>query len=595
MPPGPALAAMLAGIDLSGLCGFDAVTVLQAQHRQLNHETARLMRAMVEVGLSDFSPDDEPVRKAQPDEFSADEIRLALVWSRRTADRRLELAYDLVTRLPGVHAALGTGVIDEPKAWAFSAWTSDLSVEQARAVCKRLLPEASRLTTGQLIEKIKKFAIAIDPDWARRRYDSAVAERKVVGYRNPDGTANLGGYNLPLDHTVAASTRIEALAKSAKRAGHPGRIDHIRAELFLGMLEGTYSGLDDTVIIETLLATGSSVDADAASPTDAGTGTGPAADTEAAASTPIGDHADTDVPDAEAQGDDGDDESSDNGGGNGGGNGGAGRRQERVEVRVRLSTLLGLDDYPGEVAGWGPAHAELARKLVRINTGGQWRFALTDAEGQLLHTGITRHRPTGWVRTCSKGIVELQVPATLLDRLTPEQLGEWTGVITDLRRGTANQDQATARFAGDAGRRTPGAALRRYVQMRDRYCVLPTCRAPAHSTDADHTVDHALGGRTVEANLDAVCRHDHRLKHEGGWQLTQTEAGHFVWTSRLGHTYPVRPPPIIEPLPEPAPRGPLPVVWVRPDRGWEDSSIGPDPPEPPRPEPPPAPEIQPPF
>ena len=132
-------------------------------------------------------------------------------------------------------------------------------------------------------------------------------------------------------------------------------------------------------------------------------------------------------------------------------------------------------------------------------------------------------------------------------------------MLADLRRQVAEQQAAeqhgdAARWAGEPGRRLPGAALRRQVQIRDRHCRFPTCRSPAHGTDTDHSVDHARGGATAEANLGEFCRHDHRLKHQGRWRLTQPEPGHFIWTSRLGRIYPVRPPPIIEPLPDPVPR-----------------------------------------
>jgi hypothetical protein len=59
-----------------------------------------------------------------------------------------------------------------------------------------------------------------------------VAERKVVGYRNPDGSANLTGYQLPVDRVAAACAHIDALAEAAKRAGDTRVIDHIRADLF---------------------------------------------------------------------------------------------------------------------------------------------------------------------------------------------------------------------------------------------------------------------------------------------------------------------------------------------------------------------------
>jgi hypothetical protein len=163
IPSGPELARVLAGIEPSRLSGYDCVEVLKAQYRQVNHERARLMAAMVEVGLRGIGPDDELPRMAIPDEFSADEIRAALVLSRRAADAQFWLAYDLLTRLPAVHAAMDSGLVDEPCAGVFSDLTCELSPEQARAVCTELLPRAMELTTGQLIEQIKKLAIALDP------------------------------------------------------------------------------------------------------------------------------------------------------------------------------------------------------------------------------------------------------------------------------------------------------------------------------------------------------------------------------------------------------------------------------------------------
>jgi hypothetical protein len=84
--PGPELSRALAGIELSRLSGYDCVEVLKARYRQVNHERAQLMAAMVEVGLCGIGPDDELPRRSMPGEFAADEVRAALVWTRRAAD-----------------------------------------------------------------------------------------------------------------------------------------------------------------------------------------------------------------------------------------------------------------------------------------------------------------------------------------------------------------------------------------------------------------------------------------------------------------------------------------------------------------------------
>ncbi|MEV6413319.1 DUF222 domain-containing protein [Kribbella sp. NPDC051718] len=91
---------------------------------------------------------------------------------------------------------------------------------------------------------------------------------------------------------------------------------------------------------------------------------------------------------------------------------------------------------------------------------------------------------------------------------------------------------------GDPDRYTPSAALDRYVRLRDRTCQFPGCNRPAEFTDLDHRISFAAGGRTTAANLWCLCRHHHRLKHEGGWQIHLTPAGTYTWISPTGRHYP---------------------------------------------------------
>ena len=116
------------------------------------------------------------------------------------------------------------------------------------------MPRASRLTTGELAARIKKLAIALDPDWAARRYATAVRERNVIGYLNDDGTATVTGSALPLEQAAAACAHVEELARAAKRAGHPGRIGPLRADLYLGLLDGRWQHRTRDQIITDLLS-----------------------------------------------------------------------------------------------------------------------------------------------------------------------------------------------------------------------------------------------------------------------------------------------------------------------------------------------------
>ena len=150
-----------------------------------------------------------------------------------------------------------------------------------------------------------------------------------------------------------------------------------------------------------------------------------------------------------------------------------------VDIRVDLTTLVGLDDNPAEIPGWGPVIADVARQVVTEQVGAQWQVTVTDPEsGDVVHIGTTRRRPT-------------------------------TG-------------------------------QRRKVEAVALTCVFPGCRMPARNSDLDHRQAWAEGGPTDEENLEPLCRHDHRLKH-AGWKLEGLETGEYLWTSPLGLKYTVDP------------------------------------------------------
>jgi hypothetical protein len=421
MGPGPELSVLLAGIDIHALTGNDAVEVLQAQARQLSHEQARPLATMVEVGLCDpNAASDAVARLAEPALYAGDEIRAALAWTRRAAERELGFAETLVSRMPVVFTALKAGKIDRSKAWVFTDLCVDLTPEQTQVVCTRLLPHAQRLTTGELAARIKRLAIALDPAWAARRYATAVRERNVIGYLDPDGTATITGSGLPVEQAASACARVEELARAAKRAGHPGRIGPLRSEIYLGLLDGRWQYLTrDQLIADLLTSATPDTDhsADPSDPAQPAAATTPTADQNPASDTcgattdtvPAGHPGDgrgtgTDEPLAEGPF--------------------VLARRVGVEVRVALSTLLGRDQHPGEVAGWGPVPAGIARTMVAAQRAATWRFAITAPTGQLLLAGITRRRPhhPGPVHTasqlpCRGGVVELQLPAALLTEL----------------------------------------------------------------------------------------------------------------------------------------------------------------------------------
>jgi Domain of unknown function (DUF222) len=190
-----------------------------------------------------------------------------------------------------------------------------------------------------------------------------------------------------------------------------------------------------------------------------------------------------------------------------------------VELTVPWSTATGAADEPATLAGYGPVDAGTARdiiasQLIRHATGAgrdtvRWRHTLTAPDGGLLTTANIAAPGDPGPGSSSVG-------------------GSWS---------TQPAPVPMPPVEADPGCRLPGTALARWVATRDRTCRAPGCRVPARVADIDHTVDHADGGLTAHDNLAVLCRHHHRLKHEGGWRVTQPEPGTLIWSSPGGHEY----------------------------------------------------------
>jgi hypothetical protein len=147
-----------------------------------------------------------------------------------------------------------------------------------------------------------------------------------------------------------------------------------------------------------------------------------------------------------------------------------------VNLNVDLDTLAALSDHPGELNGYGPVIADIARQVTADEGDGEWRYTVTaPATGKTVANGLTRRRPT--------------------------------------------------------------AADRREIEARNPTCVFPGCRMPSVDCDIDHRQRWADGGPTTVDNQAPLCRHDHPTKDKKGWRYRPLPNGDYQWTSRLGHTY----------------------------------------------------------
>ena len=233
MAPGPVLAAFLSSIDVHAVTGYDRVVVLRAHQRMTSHYQAHTYTDMAAITQA-LADDGE----SYEEELASAEIRAALNLTRSAADTELSFAMDLRQRLPQVHAMLREGKIDVRRARTIDHATSHLSIATARGVVERIAEAAPNLTTGQLRARIKKLCIEADVDEAKRRYQHAVEERRMVGEPTVDGTANLAGFDLPPDRVAAVTRRINKIARSLRGAGETRTMDQLRADVYLDLLQG---------------------------------------------------------------------------------------------------------------------------------------------------------------------------------------------------------------------------------------------------------------------------------------------------------------------------------------------------------------------
>ncbi len=157
-------------------------------------------------------------------------------------------------------------------------------------------------------------------------------------------------------------------------------------------------------------------------------------------------------------------------------------------MTVSLDTLIGADEEPGHLKGYGPISATAARE-VAFAPGTIWRRLITHPKtGLLVKTDPTTYKPT--------------------------------------------------------------AETQRHVTARDMTCTFPSCQMPAHRCDLDHIqpFNHEnpqAGGVTEPDNLMPLCRRHHLLKHRTEWQVQRNpDTGEVTWTAPTGHTYTNPPQPL---------------------------------------------------
>ena len=389
----------LAALELFSPQRLDAecrVLLLRAWERQAAWVAARQLPVVAAVGDASYGPGLDPDK-----DWAREEIAAALRLSSGTAQRRLDVARDLLGRLPLTAAALEAGQIGYYHAAAVVELTEQLTDEQAGQVEERVVRRFPTATVADLRRALRRAVLSVDPDGAEKRRRLAETTRRVTPYPICDDMAGL-------DIQLTAEDRELVLATLRAYAGRqaPGddrplatRMADVLVDLFRRAL------------------------LDPLGPRQHG-------------------------------------------------------RPVRLGVLIPWDTLTGLRDDPGDLAGWGPIPAPVARRLA---ADAEWQLFTTDPEtGRLIGVGRRRY--------------------------------------------------------------LPGSDLIEYLLGRSPRCEFPGCRMPADRCDIDHTRRWADGGSTDPDNLGPLCPRHHHLRHEGGWQVTRAADETLTWTSPANQRYVVPPP-----------------------------------------------------
>ncbi len=162
-------------------------------------------------------------------EFLPDELALVLDCARTFAAGVLSDAFQVVERMPAVHAACAAGQLGWHRARLFADVLGHASDEVLATVVPAALPVVAGLSSGKLRNRLLAAAIAADEEFAERRRIEAQQRATVRLYSTADGLSALTS-ELPSAVAAAMYSTIDQAAQQARTGGDDRPIGVLRAE-----------------------------------------------------------------------------------------------------------------------------------------------------------------------------------------------------------------------------------------------------------------------------------------------------------------------------------------------------------------------------
>ena len=413
--PGAHAMTRLSEIDPYVLSASDRIDYLTALDRQDGWLYALRQRAIAAV--AGLAPSEGGGPLSGVDEAEREDISTALRLAPATAQSRIDIARTLVNNLPNTCSALATGEISSAHATVIARETAAAIRDGAPEsvifeIEQRAIAYAEFHTPGQVANHVRTNVAKFAPEEFEEVTNRATALRRVSCYNEADGMSTVVAI-LPAADAQIVMNSIEAFILRQEQLSSGGGVAHTSGE-------GTSAKL-----------TIDQKRADALS---------------AICTNFLSEISETVTPQ---------------------------RRPLTVNVTIDLPTLLGLAENPGQLAGYGPIPASVARELA---SDAKWKRFITEPQtGNLLDFGRESYEP-------------------------PQQLKD-------------------------------------FLIARDRTCRFPGCRRSALLSDLDHAESWDSGGSTSPDNIGALCRRHHRLKTHDGWMIESFSDGSCTWTSPLGKQF----------------------------------------------------------
>ncbi len=432
--PSASVLAELAAIDPNTLPMAARIDYLTAIERQESWIQALMQRAIVAVAGRDSADNPDPIFGV--DESEREDISTALRLSPNSAQIKIDIARALTNHLPNTCSALAVGEISSAHANAIaretvSALNRGLPESVIFEIENRAIAYAEFHTPSQVGNLVRKVIAQRSPEEFEDAVLSAQEERRVSCFDEPNGMSTIIAL-LPAHEAKVVMNALEAhIIRSVKRCAECTRkasadkkvVGTVKTDKCTHLAGDDRS--KDMLRADALAAIASSY--------------------LAASLDEVAPH----------------------------------RRPLTVNVTIDLPTLMGLAENPGELAGYGPIPASIAREIA---SDARWkRFITEPLTGNLLDFGREHYEP-------------------------PQ-------------------------------------ALKDFLIARDRTCRFPGCRRSATLSDLDHAESWSSGGETSPENLGALCRRHHKMKTHHGWQLESFADGSCMWRSPFGKEFftPARP------------------------------------------------------